>query len=105
MPSGEEIGNCSTWLEREIELIRPKLILPVGKLAISQFFDFKRLVDVVGESHPLELQGRCLDAIPLPHPSGASTWHRTEPGKGLLERALALVRQHPSFTDLQRTSP
>ena len=27
------------------------------------------------------------DVIPLPHPSGASTWHRSDPGKSLTAEA------------------
>jgi uracil-DNA glycosylase len=38
--------------------------------------------------------------IPLPHPSGASTWHRTEPGKTLLVRGLALIAQHAAWRSL-----
>ena len=34
--------------------------------------------------------------IPLPHPSGASTWHRTEPGKNLLDESLRLLASHPA---------
>ena len=35
--------------------------------------------------------------IPLPHPSGASTWPRSEPGKSLTARALQLLRAHPAW--------
>jgi uracil-DNA glycosylase len=38
-----------------------------------------------------------LDLIALPHPSGASTWHRTEPGKTLLRRALGLLSEDPAL--------
>ena len=41
-----------------------------------------------------------LDMIALPHPSGASTWHRTEPGKSLLVRGLALIAQHAAWQSL-----
>jgi uracil-DNA glycosylase len=37
VPAPDEIENCSHWLEREFELLRPTLVLPVGKLAITQF--------------------------------------------------------------------
>jgi uracil-DNA glycosylase len=36
-----------------------------------------------------------VDVIPLPHPSGASTWFKVEPGRTLLEDALRLVADHP----------
>jgi uracil-DNA glycosylase len=38
--------------------------------------------------------------IPLPHPSGASTWHRTEPGRSLLQHALSLIQHHPAWSSI-----
>jgi len=96
-PSPIEIDNCAAWLEREMTLLRPQLILPVGKLAIGRFLDFKRLTEVIGSGHRVSTVGGDCDLIPLPHPSGASTWHRTEPGKTLLADALALVAGHPAW--------
>lgn len=100
VPSKTEVQSCSTWLAREIELVRPQLILPVGKLAITQLMKVGKLVDVVGQVHRLEFYGHELDAIPLPHPSGASTWHRTEPGISLLDTALDRVRRHPAWRSI-----
>src|SRR4051812_4533970 len=37
VPAPDEIRNCSSWMNDEIHLLRPKLIIPVGKLAIGQF--------------------------------------------------------------------
>lgn len=95
VPSPLEIGNCSVWLQAEIELLKPALILPVGKLAISQLMPVKKLNEVIGGLHAVTFHGHRTEAIPLPHPSGASTWHRTEPGRVLLESALATVQNHP----------
>lgn len=97
VPSPDEVENCSRWLEREVEILQPELLLPIGKLAIQQVVEIKKLVDVVGQVVPIEMFGHPLDAIPLPHPSGASTWHRTEPGKTLLDQALEQVGEHPVF--------
>jgi len=97
VPTMEEIHNCSTWLDAEIELLRPELIIPVGKLAIEQFMDVGRLVDVIGHEFELEDNGCLIDVIPLPHPSGASTWHRTKPGISLLEKSLSLIERHPAW--------
>lgn len=97
VPSEQEIGTCARWLDAEIEMLAPRLLLPVGKLAISQFMDVPRLSDVVGQCARVVRNGHEMDAIALPHPSGASTWHRKEPGISLLDRALALVRQHPAW--------
>ena len=100
VPSEEEIQNCSRWLDTEIEILRPQLIIPVGRLAIQQFMEVDRLVDVIGHEFELEENGEVIDIIPLPHPSGASTWHRTEPGIGLLQGSLALIEHHPAWQAL-----
>ncbi len=94
VPAPDEIANCAAWLEREIGLLRPSLVLPVGKLAISQFMEPAPLNDVIGKKFSIVYRGHALDCIPLPHPSGASPWHRMEPGKTLLNRALALLAKH-----------
>jgi uracil-DNA glycosylase len=107
VPSKIEVENCSSWLEREVDLLRPELILPVGKLAIAQLMRVDKLKDVVGRTHQLDVFGHSADVIPLPHPSGASTWHRTEPGKTLLDKALRVIARHPawrSLTSSARTS-
>ena len=97
VPDYEEIERCSRWLDREIALLQPELIIPVGKLAIEQFMEFDRLVDVIGYEFELEEDGKLIDVIPLPHPSGASTWHRMEPGKTLLEESLGLISEHRAW--------
>jgi uracil-DNA glycosylase len=80
-----------------MEILRPDLVLPIGKLAIEQFLEFEKLTDVIGRSFSVTKYGRTFDVIPLPHPSGASPWHRVEPGKTLLEHALRLIVSHPSW--------
>ena len=101
VPDATEIANCEGWLRDEIRLLRPRLVIPVGKLAIQQFVEVERLKDVVGGVLPVERFGATFDLIPLPHPSGASTWHRTEPGKSLLASALAELDRHPAFQALR----
>jgi uracil-DNA glycosylase len=97
VPAPDEIANCSAWLEREFTLLQPKLVLPVGKLAIAQFMPSAPLNDVIGKKFSIEYRGYAVECIPLPHPSGASPWHRMEPGKTLLGRALALVAKHEAM--------
>jgi uracil-DNA glycosylase len=99
-PSREEVANCGHWLQRELQLLRPKLILPVGKLAIQQFLPLTRLAEVIGRQYSVSMDGFTADVVPLPHPSGASTWHRTEPGKSLLQQALQLVDGHPAWREV-----
>ncbi|MET0052609.1 MAG: uracil-DNA glycosylase family protein [Candidatus Thiodiazotropha sp.] len=101
VPDATEIDQCRHWLEREISLLQPRLIIPVGKLAILQFLQSERLVEVVGHTHHVRLDQQEVDIIPLPHPSGASTWHRTEPGKTLLADALQKIADHPAWQSVR----
>jgi len=101
VPSKDEIAICSRWINSEIELLQPRLLLPVGKLAISQYLEVNKLVDVIGKQFNRCVNGVDVDIIPLPHPSGASTWHRMSPGKELLEQALNLLSNHESWQSLK----
>ena len=100
VPNPQEIENCSSWLDRELEILRPRLIIPVGKLAIAQFLPLTKLEEVIGHGFRRRRSGRSFDLIPLPHPSGASPWHKIIPGRELLTRALALIAQHPAIRNL-----
>ena len=95
VPNKTEIKTCSRWLNAELNLLKPRLVIPVGKLAISQYLEVKKLTDVIGKLHRVTINDIEVDMIPLPHPSGASTWHITEPGKTLLQDALKLIENHP----------
>jgi uracil-DNA glycosylase len=97
VPAPDEIRNCSTWLNDEIDLLRPQLVIPVGKLAIAQFLAFEKLNEVVGRAFEMGRNGRGFDLVPLPHPSGASPWHRIPPGIGLLRKAMRLIARHPAI--------
>ena len=102
VPDATEIANCSSWLRGELKLLKPQLIIPVGKLAIAQFLDAGRLDAVVGKEHTINAGGVKVDLIPLPHPSGASVWHRVEPGRSLLAQALRLIGSHAAWRSLLR---
>ena len=97
VPSPQEVLNCAAWLKRELDILQPDLVLPVGKLAIAQFIPLQKLDQIIGRKFAVTNGGHSFDLIPLPHPSGASPWHRKEPGKGLLKQALKLIVKHPAF--------
>jgi uracil-DNA glycosylase len=100
VPSPDEIAACSTWMQREFELLEPELVIPVGKLALSLFLPPAPLTDLIGRQFKAEAFGRHFDMIPLPHPSGASPWHRIEPGKTLLQQALKLLKRHSAWKQM-----
>jgi uracil-DNA glycosylase len=104
-PDAEEIERCKTWLARESEILEPALVIAVGTLAIEQVLGAKApLVDVVGTKRLARWLGRDVDVIALPHPSGASPWHKLEPGRTLLQKALRTLARHPAMKQALRAS-
>jgi uracil-DNA glycosylase len=101
VPAPDEILNCSTWLDEEIQILRPKLIVPVGRLAIQQFIECRSLEAVIGRAFRVRRAGHEFDLIPLPHPSGASPWPKIPPGKTLLEKAMRRICRHPTMRALR----
>jgi uracil-DNA glycosylase len=97
VPDPAEIANCSHWLSAEMRLLRPALVIAVGKLAIQQFVPCARLDTVIGTAFSAEYAGHRFDLVPLPHPSGASPWPYQEPGRTLLPRAMRLIAHHPAW--------
>lgn len=100
VPSPIEIENCSEWLANEFSILDPDLVIPVGRLAIVQLVTMNQMTDVVGKTHRVKLHGRERDVVPLPHPSGASSWFKKEPGKGLLQEALQQIAAHKAWQNM-----
>jgi uracil-DNA glycosylase len=100
VPSNDEIANCSQWMKSEFEIMKPELVIPVGKLAIELFFPKQKLTDTVGQCFTKEFSGTTCDIIPLPHPSGASTWFKMEPGISLLNKSMELLGEHRVWKDV-----
>ena len=69
-PSTSEIALCKPFLDAEIQLLEPRVILPVGTMAIETFFGKVKLEEVIGTYQ--EHSGKLF--LPLPHPSGVSRW-------------------------------
>src|SRR5687768_11627599 len=79
VPSPDEVTRCSRHMQAEVRILQPRLVIPVGKLAIAQLYpDVDKLTEIIGSTRRGTLAGHEFDVIALPHPSGASTWHRTE---------------------------
>jgi uracil-DNA glycosylase len=103
VPSAEECALWRGFVEREVEILRPRLVVPVGRLAIQEVLGHAGpIAAVVGREVHVRFHGVETDVIPLPHPSGASTWFKMEPGRTLLDEALRLVADHP---EVVRTFP
>ena len=87
-PTAQELDLCSFWLDWELRLLRPRLIVPVGGLAIRRVLGISTLADCIGSRFSL---GESV-AVPLPHPSGASGWLNAVENRKRLASALALLR-------------
>lgn len=94
VPSPREQRACSDWLDAELRIIRPRLLIPVGKLAIARFLPDQPLDELIGRAHAVEYDGGRTTVIPLPHPSGASSWIYQGDHPQLLDRALRLLKSH-----------
>ena len=88
-PTPREQELCSFWKDWELELLRPRLIVPVGGLAIRRLLGISGLAECVGRRYELDQ----AVAVPLPHPSGASSWLNAPANRELTTQAAALVRQ------------
>lgn len=86
-PSAREIALCRPFLDHQLALIRPEVLLLVGGLAIDRYLPRIPLTDVIGQT--FEVDGTHL--IPLPHPSGASRWLNVPAHRDLLRQALGHV--------------
>jgi len=104
VPAPDEIRNCSSWLDQEIAILKPRLIIPVGRLAIGQFIECTKLEHVIGRAFHVRRAGQNVDLIPLPHPSGASPWHKIPPGRALLAKALRKIARHEAMRRLSSRS-
>ena len=90
VPSPVEVATCSRWLERELELLRPATVMTLGTLACETFLPPAPLAARVGQRFAVERWGVSFELVPLPHPSGRSTWTNRPEHQRLLERALDL---------------
>lgn len=104
VPSPRERANCASWLDAELSIIRPAVIIPVGRLAIDRFLGPLPLRDAVGRAHVAAYDGGSSVVIPLPHPSGASSWIHVPEHRVLLEQSLDLIRERLAAPTLANRS-
>ena len=97
-PTPREQELCSFWRTWELEILRPALIVPVGGLAIKQLLGLTGLASCIGNRYELD----DATVIPLPHPSGASSWLNLPANRELTFHAAALVRDELTHMSVAR---
>jgi uracil-DNA glycosylase len=93
VPTRQEQASCADWLDNELRIIRPKLLIPVGRLAIERFLPRLPLSALIGTKRQVKHVGGDSTVIPLPHPSGASSWIHEDGNSSLVDKAIELIGQ------------
>ena len=94
-PSAAEIALCARHLDRELALVRPQVVVSLGRLAAERLDPTARrlpLAELVGSVRRAERAGHAFALVPLPHPSGVSRWLNDPAHRGRLEEGLAALR-------------
>lgn len=89
VPTPEEQVLCRPWLDGQMEILKPDIVLLVGLLAIQTFLGrVPSLSAVVGTA--VVKDG--VHYLPLPHPSGVSRWLNERENIEAVNRATAILR-------------
>ena len=83
-----EIELCRFWLDWELRLLRPSVVVTVGGLALRRVLGRSGLAECVGRRFELDQAA----VIPLPHPSGASGWLNAPANRERLAAGLEVLR-------------
>lgn len=105
VPDLEEQARCARWLDAELRIIQPPVLVPIGRHAITRFLSPQPLDQIVGRIHDVEHVGGRSKLIPLPHPSGASSWFHVPANARLLERALEQLRDELLALGISSAAP
>jgi uracil-DNA glycosylase len=84
-PTVPERRLCAPFLNQELALVRPEIIVPVGSMAVRRFLGRVRLTDVVGTA--AKGDDGC-PIVPLPHPSGVNLWLNRQENQDRVMQAL-----------------
>jgi DNA polymerase len=70
-PSPKEILAFKPFLDKEIELIQPKLIVTLGRFSMAKFLEDVKISQIHGRLHKLRWQNQDLFVLPMYHPAAA----------------------------------
>jgi len=87
-PAPEEQRLCEHWRDAELRLLQPKLIVTVGGLAARRLLGLTSVTESVGRRYDF---GGAV-AIPLPHPSGASSWLNVPENRERVATAVRVIK-------------
>ncbi|MDH5533715.1 MAG: uracil-DNA glycosylase [Candidatus Pacebacteria bacterium] len=70
-PSKKEIESYKLFLDEEIEIIDPLLIITLGRLSMNKFLPKVKISQVHGQIHDIEWNGKMRKILPMYHPAAA----------------------------------
>lgn len=70
-PQPEEIEACREFLDRQIEIIQPKIIVTLGRFSMAKFIPDGKISKIHGQARFVEFAGRKIIVIPMFHPAAA----------------------------------
>ncbi len=66
-PLPQELAACADYLDRQIQVINPKVIVTLGRYSMAKFLPNAKISDVHGQ--PMQIKGRLI--VPMFHPAAA----------------------------------
>ncbi len=104
-PSAAEVALCAPWLDAVLDLVAPRVVIPIGSLALERFLPGRRLDEVIGSAFSAD--GAVIEGtppatpalVPLPHPSGQSRWLNDPARVALLDRAISRLAALIAWAD------
>lgn len=91
-PSMKEVKLCEPFLLKQIKLISPKLIIPIGRQSINWFFPKERNKKMSEKIGYLRKWGD-YDIVCLPHPSPASAIIKKEEIKEKISDSIKIINK------------
>jgi uracil-DNA glycosylase len=70
-PTPEEIEICKPYLDEQIRIIDPKLIVTVGRFSMGKFFPGEKISGIHGKVFKVSWSGMTFYVFPLYHPAAA----------------------------------
>ncbi len=73
-PKPEELEACRAWLDRQVEILRPRIIVPMGRFALKYvsaryFISFGKIGDVHGKVFTVKDKWGPVRIVPVYHPA------------------------------------
>lgn len=68
-PRAREIHAHAPWLEEQIRLVAPRLLVTLGRIALTYFIPKAKITEIRGVPQTVERNGRSIPLLPLFHPS------------------------------------